>query len=289
CLRYPDTIATVPSLGPEQAVRYLERALVLSTQAPFGWGPIDRPQEGSMFLIFILPNSHFPNDGFRYLEPEHRLNTTVMPGKELEITEIRAGFAPGTGETVANRVRRRYRLMKGGHQQLMLVHYTREQGGIQIPPQYLNAPVRRYPIQMSSEPRIFVLGPRAGQKVPHSNGMSAQPGGGPSIPPGLMAGAIGGTAAIAQQNATMEAMERRRQPVNALNDDIEDDEFDHLSTRSLAVARYKRNYDFMNEVFWQASHGKPAQADFKSPYSVFEKSELDSKIVSPSSTTFTQC
>lgn len=39
--------------------------------------------------------------------------------------EIKYGFVPNTQETNAWRVRRRYRLIKGGHPQITLVHYTR--------------------------------------------------------------------------------------------------------------------------------------------------------------------
>jgi hypothetical protein len=45
--------------------------------------------------------------------------------QELEITEIKFGFIPDSQDTTAWRVRRRYRLHKGGHPQLVLVHYTR--------------------------------------------------------------------------------------------------------------------------------------------------------------------
>lgn len=33
------------------------------------------------------------------------------------------------------------------------------------------------------------------------------------------------------------------------------DELDHISTRSLALARYKRNHDIMNAVFMHAAFG----------------------------------
>ena len=40
--------------------------------------------------------------------------------------EAKFGFIPGM-DTVAARVRRRFRLQKGGHPQLVLVHYSRGQ------------------------------------------------------------------------------------------------------------------------------------------------------------------
>ena len=47
--------------------------------------------------------------------------------QELEVVEARHGFIPLSGEMVASRVRRRYRLIKGGHPFLVLVHYSRGQ------------------------------------------------------------------------------------------------------------------------------------------------------------------
>ena len=41
--------------------------------------------------------------------------------------ESKFGFIPGSGETVANRVRRKFRMIKGGNPQLTLVHYGRGQ------------------------------------------------------------------------------------------------------------------------------------------------------------------
>jgi hypothetical protein len=41
--------------------------------------------------------------------------------------EARHGFVPLIGEMVASRVRRRYRLIKGGHPFLVLIHYSRGQ------------------------------------------------------------------------------------------------------------------------------------------------------------------
>jgi hypothetical protein len=39
--------------------------------------------------------------------------------------ESKFGFIPGSGETAANRVRRKFRMIKGGNPQLTLVHYGR--------------------------------------------------------------------------------------------------------------------------------------------------------------------
>lgn len=77
------------------------------------------------------------------------------------------------------------------------------------------------------------------------------------------------------------------------DDDESGDEIDQLSTRTLALARYKRNHDWMNEVFCQAAFGKvfsdsksnskdkdKEKEEKKTPYSIFSKTELEGKVVS---------
>ena len=41
--------------------------------------------------------------------------------------EAKFGFIPGSGESAANRVRRKFRMIKGGNPQITLVHYSRGQ------------------------------------------------------------------------------------------------------------------------------------------------------------------
>ena len=41
--------------------------------------------------------------------------------------ESKYGFTPGSGENAASRVRRKFRMIKGGNPQLILVHYSRGQ------------------------------------------------------------------------------------------------------------------------------------------------------------------
>ena len=54
--------------------------------------------------------------------------------------ESKFGFIPGTGETVANRIRRKFRMIKGGNSQLILVHYSRGQAVRKSP-----SPPQTYP------------------------------------------------------------------------------------------------------------------------------------------------
>ncbi|TFY63812.1 hypothetical protein EVJ58_g3026 [Rhodofomes roseus] len=125
----------------------------------------------------------------------------------------------------------------------------------------LNQPVRNYPLRPIHEPALFVVGEKMGQKVyPNQHPGSAERPGPPGM--GIGFGGIGNSQAmLAQQNSNLEALERRSQrdrsasmnarapPPARVEDDDSADESDMISTRTLAMTRYKRNHEFMNEVF----------------------------------------
>ncbi|KAF9219133.1 hypothetical protein BS17DRAFT_789878 [Gyrodon lividus] len=322
CLRYPENIGLHANVTIEVAVNMLVRAAQLSSTVPYSWTFIDKLVEGQAVLIFLPNPTQFPNDGIRYQDQETRYALTAPGGREIEVMEIKYGFVPNSQETSAWRVRRRYRLLKGGHPQITLVHYTRGPA-IQIVPSLLNTPVRQYPLRQITEPSVYVMGDKAGQKV-------YPPGAGPPPPQGPMGmnpqamgmnqqatnpqamamnqqamnvQAMGMSpqtmvmnpqAMIAQQNNNMEALERRRERERArersgsmggqrpapprLDDDDSADEFEVISTRTLALTRYRRNHELMEEVFKQASFGNTITSSSHPAYSIFDKAELDAKV-----------
>ncbi|RDX48809.1 hypothetical protein OH76DRAFT_1404360 [Lentinus brumalis] len=267
----------------------LVRAIQLSQNTPFVWGYIDKPSEGQLFLIFQTPQLGFPIDGIVYQDREQRYTIPQQDGRELEVAEVKFGFIPGI-DSMAYRVRRRYRLQKGGHPQLVLVHYSRGQANPIVPG--MNQPVRNYPLRPVNEPAIFVMGPRQGQKVfpgqegapmPHGPGRPGMSYGVPGMPiPGNP------QAMLAQQNSNMEALERRRQravsmgqqqaAARIVEEDDSADESETISTRTLALTRYRRNHEFMNEVFMYAAFGDKKAAPPPPPFSMFKLSDLEEKV-----------
>ncbi|EGN97871.1 hypothetical protein SERLA73DRAFT_109126 [Serpula lacrymans var. lacrymans S7.3] len=301
CLRYPETPGLHQTVTYEAAINMLLRAIQLSQNVPYTWNYIDKPQDGQVVLIFLNNLAAFPNDGIRYQDQETRYTIPAGSTRELEVMEIKYGFVPNSQDTSAWRLRRRYRLHKGGHPQIVLVHYTRGPP-IQIIPSLLNQPVRQYPLRQISDPPVYVMGEKAGQKVypgPGGGQIQGLPSGAPSGPMPPIGMGMGGMnintqAMLAQQNMNMEALERRRErergrersssmggrpPPPRVDEDDSADESEFISTRTLALTRFRRNHELMEEVFKQAAFGNKKSSPPPSPYSIFDKSELDTKAV----------
>ncbi|KAJ7460753.1 hypothetical protein FB451DRAFT_1270208 [Mycena latifolia] len=284
CLRFPESLGIHREpMSVENAVMLLLRGTQSSANIPYSWGFVDKPQEGQLLLLFLPGQSPFPNDGIRYQEPETKYTLPVGP-RELEVHEVKFGFAPGV-DTGAWRQRRRYRLQKGGHPQLVLVHYSR--GPVaQILPALMNQPVRSYPLRVFNEPSVFVMGEKVGTKVFPNAG--PQGGGMAGMPMGMNFNSPQGM--VAQQNNNMAMLERRREQEqraragsNArpprVDDDDSGDENDSISTRALSLTRYRRNHDIMAEVFTHAAYNPKNTPPPPAPYSIFNKAELEAQTV----------
>ncbi|KAI0365351.1 hypothetical protein BV20DRAFT_766440 [Pilatotrama ljubarskyi] len=298
CLRFPDPLGQHAQVTHETAAQMLLRATQLAQHTPFTWGYIDKPAEGQLFLIFQMPQLPFPIDGLVFQDREQRYSFPLPGGRELEVSEIKFGFIPGVDNT-AFRVRRRYRLAKGGHPQLVLIHYSRGQASPIMPS--LNQPVRSYPLRSVNEPAVYVMGEKQGQKVyPGAGGpgpgrvaptLDRQPVGDMSMGYGMPGMGMPGNpqAMLAHQNSNMEALEKRalrdrsasmsaRQAAARVDDDDSADESETISTRTLALTRYRRNHELMNEVFMYAAFGNKNAISPPPPYSIFKKDELEEQV-----------
>ncbi|KAF8073561.1 hypothetical protein FPV67DRAFT_752959 [Lyophyllum atratum] len=289
CLRYPENLGLHREVNYESAVNMLTRAMSMANTVPFGWGFVDKPAEGQVLLLFLPPQSPFPIDGLRFQDQEVKFTIPVGTSRELEVHEIKFGFIPGSQDSNAWRCRRRYRLIKGGNAQLVLVHYT--QGPqTQILPSLMTQPVRNYPLRIVNEPAVYVSGDKMGQKVYPPGTAPVQSSAPPMQQPGMPMNFSQQQAMVAQQNSSMEMLERRREQERARNrsgstsgrptrpeDDDSGDEVDQISTRTLALNRYKRNHDMMNEVFKFAAYGDKNAPPPPRPYSIFNKTELENK------------
>lgn len=76
----------------------------------------------------------------------------------------------------------------------------------------MNEPIRRYPLQMITLPRVYIMGEKQGQRVPGAPDHVTPPGFG-GVPGGLVGGGGGGAGAmnmLTAQNANMANLEQQR-------------------------------------------------------------------------------
>jgi hypothetical protein len=250
------------SLPYDAVIAQLLRAHQLSLTVPFAPRAIDKPHDGQVHVVFQPPGMHhFPPDGIRFLEAEQRFAINANGG-DIEVMEVKYGFVPGGSEPTASRVRRRYRLMNGGNPSIFLIHYTRGPA-IAVPPQMMNQHVRSYPIPAPTEQPVFIAGERAFQKA------YGQPG---------------GQHAIAMQNQAMAQMERARREksrteasqrqLKAL--EAEEGEEEHVNARSLARERFKRNHEYLAEIFSISSIAQLEEPPLREPATAVP--ELEAKL-----------
>ncbi|CAE6414093.1 unnamed protein product [Rhizoctonia solani] len=219
---------------------------------PITWQFIDRPADGDVYVYFQVSAPTPLIDGVQYLDNE----STYRPSQELEVQEVRFGFIPGIGEKEAGRVRKRYRLVHGGHPSIVLVHYTK--GPAKPVPPSINIPIRNYPLPIINEPPMYVMGEKSGQRV-----MAPNP------------------AQLANQQQQLDALAASRrqaglQPQVRRQDDDSDEESNRVSTRALAVTRFKRNHELLAEIF--AINAAASVKAVPSPYEKTDKAELEAKL-----------
>ncbi len=69
-LRFPDNITPQRELSYENAISMLLRGAVMAQNVPFTWAYIDKPMDGSLFLLFHPQNVPFAIDGLRFQDSE---------------------------------------------------------------------------------------------------------------------------------------------------------------------------------------------------------------------------
>ncbi|KAF8758894.1 hypothetical protein RHS01_02516 [Rhizoctonia solani] len=157
--------------------------------------------------------------------------TTYRPSQELEVQEVRFGFIPGIGEKEAGRVRTAKRAFASNDERT----------------------IRNYPLPIINEPPMYVVGEKSGQRVMAPNAVQ-----------------------LANQQQQLDALAASRrhagmQPQARKQDDDSDEESNRVSTRALAVTRFKRNHELLAEILLLMPRAVP------SPYEKTDKAELEAK------------
>ncbi|RIA89418.1 hypothetical protein C1645_824875 [Glomus cerebriforme] len=295
---------------PQLEVSYTYVADILSKLAnvianvTFTYSIIDKPQGGQIYLISLPPNAaEIPSDGYTYLDPEVTRKISLPDGRELLCMERLQGLAPG--DQVISRSRRRYRFVND-HQDLQLLHYSLPDGHQQqIVPPYARHPAQgRYPMtpmapmqqsmnpygrppnaispmaiqspgpsSMHTPPSALARGPATGTPSPMGNSYvqfqsrNVQRGPQPGMPqtPTKSTGRRTKNTknkAAATATAAAASVEEADEPSG--------DEIDNLKFREVAMSRFKRNHDYISEIFSAYS-----VSSIIPPTSVYQEKNID--------------
>ncbi|THH16176.1 hypothetical protein EW146_g4421 [Bondarzewia mesenterica] len=307
CLRFPENLQPHASLSQIEAAQMLTRAIQLSTHVAYQWTYIDKPHVEFLSMCYMRPDVCMPSValGTRSrrseirLYPQLRRDKRVPRSPPVPLTQGRSPAARPRALFARSVIASVFSLINADEpcsHHLYSHHFVFLRPVAAIPPLLMNQPARPYPLRMINEPPMFVLGEKAGQKViPHNGlqGLSGVPPAPSQVPQNLHFGGRDPQAMLAQQNREMEALERRSlrersasmnqmpqrpQPQARIDEEDSTDEIDHISTRTLAMTRYKRNHDFMHEVFMYAAFGDKQNEKPTPAYSIFNKTELEDKV-----------
>ncbi|KIM30738.1 hypothetical protein M408DRAFT_15260 [Serendipita vermifera MAFF 305830] len=263
-LLFPMEIPPTLQLGIELITTTLYRQMAMSVNVPYKWSFIDQPKDGEIYLVYHRGGPL--TDGLMYLEQEHR---SMVPKQghspDIECFEARQGFIPGQ-DNQAFRIRRRFHIVRPpGNHNLFLVHYSRSQQPVPVAA-HLHQNIRNYPLPGLPHINIFVAGPRTGQMVHDDEARQLLADTQARAPeafhhqqhPGAP-GYAGVAQDLSAQTSIMRELERKKRamaPPQARRDDEDSpDEDSAVSVRTLALSRYKRNHELMEEVFQRAAFG----------------------------------
>ncbi|KAG9295475.1 hypothetical protein G9A89_013504 [Geosiphon pyriformis] len=286
------------NLTPDMAAEMLTKAMNLINQITFSFLYIDRPADGQVYLISLPPTvEELPPDGFHYLDNEMCYKTTLPDGRELLCAERKGGFAPN--DQFTSKIRRRYRLSMG-NDNLQLLHYVKlEENHRQIlnPGVISRTPTRKYPTpqmqpNMSPYARLPQQSPMQGHvpnpQVVHLVNSTAPPTPTPSASYVQFQSRASTSSAILKGVNTSNSKSTGRRGKSAKNkaaaaaaaaeeaDDPSGDEFDNIKPRDVALARYKMNHDFIEEIF--SPHSTSSIKLEPSPYETLNIDELKQKV-----------
>lgn len=199
------------------------------------WNTIDRPADGSVFMVYLPASAATPPDGLQYMDGE-TVHEVRMPGRILECRECKLGFYPGA-EPVTSRVRRRFRItaQHGGNDDLWLLQYLRSVEADRRTADSTRAqprPARAYPMPpVTSRPfQLFEIAPQNG--TAHSMHMAQRP----QRPPQPQ---------VPQQ---MQQMQDQRKRFKEDEDRVEGDELDFMIPRNVSRTRFILHHEWMQEV-----------------------------------------
>ncbi|KAG9245826.1 hypothetical protein BJ878DRAFT_332175 [Calycina marina] len=268
--RYP----LLPILHPDNAAEWLFAApKIAQNQAPFYWTYLDRPQDGTILLVWQSPSLglELPSDGFVWAPGEIRYQVPASGGCTLEMYHQKVGYVPG--EPIAYHIRRRYRIVPPhgsnvADPNMWIVHYAQcdpkdrvASNAITITPQIQSMLQTRQYLQQQGQivQKEFMLHdrnnwptitfPRAPTRPQYAQAMP------PTRIPQQMAYPVQHTPVGPPKQRVRRPELSGSVPGGAMVPEGDDEEntaqgdfFDFTTPREISSARYKQKHEWMEEI-----------------------------------------
>jgi hypothetical protein len=255
-------------LTPERAYDLLLQAQRVVPQIAFQWVPLNRPKHGEIFLIYQR-NDDIADDGYLWGSMGSVNQCIISPERVINIVSNDDGYSPG--DKTVTMTKKRYK-HTNSDSFLQLIHYVAVDTKLPIQP----------PVSFP-KPQISVLSPQGFGRTmvrppgmiygarPQVMTMYAQSPGTPTRPqlvqslfsqPGRSFGTpprpIQLTPAqqqmyqqqLLKQQQMKRTQQQAQQQVDPLeNEDLSADEYEQMSIQDVCESRYRRNHEFMMELF----------------------------------------
>ncbi|KAF7289488.1 Zn-dependent exopeptidase [Mycena chlorophos] len=273
CLKYAEPLGSHRDVNLDMALNMLGRGHHVASTQPFQWGYIDKPNAGEIFLVHVPNQAAFPIDGIRYQEAETKYTVPAGPTRSKSMKSSLDSCLVKT-------------LRRGGNADAFVLSavvirncgsftIARARQALSPPLSKINPSAATLSAKFMSQACLC-----SATELAKQSGLVVVSVAGPNMPGGFNAQQM-----LAQQNNNMAMMEQRRREQAARQarqprpeeDDSGDENESSISTRALSMTRYRRNHEFMSAVFAQAAFGDKNSAPKPTPYSIFNKAELEAQ------------
>ncbi|KAI9139226.1 hypothetical protein BKA69DRAFT_1126775 [Paraphysoderma sedebokerense] len=234
----------------DKLIDTLARSNAVLQTFSFQFAHVDKPEHGTIIYFVMLSGQEEPAcDGFFWLDSENLTKHQIDANRTLHIYERSKGVAPG--DRFVSMTKKRYQLVVNGNPlQLQMVHYLASDEStrlIQVNPANFKTPARRQELPAQSH-----FNPPAHQPQPNPQiGMAAQLAQSyhrfSTVPPQMTAPpprAATSSKRKRNQAKTPPAPQRPAIPREPMADDLI-----HITARDISLARYRRNHEYMEEIF----------------------------------------
>ncbi|KAL7752609.1 hypothetical protein RI367_002143 [Sorochytrium milnesiophthora] len=239
---------TVP---PEKVLECLYTTNSMLASITFGYATVDKPPHGFTMYFLAMSQDEPPPDGYIWLDSEVPKSIPIDSNRVIMMFERRQGVVPG--EHTVSMTKRRYQLQVNGQAlQVQLVHYLEaDESTRSVPVNAANfkTPARRQPIAQPAASPVQHPPAHLHAASPYMpTATRLQTVGHPSPAVRSPHAAVPATKRKSQVPHTAQRPKQQARTAAPSEDQLLADDIPHFSARDVAMARFKRNHEFMEDI-----------------------------------------